>query len=75
MSLNKSAEPPEKIMTTEEVADYLSVSPIFLAKAKITGRGPKFSKLGGVVRYRLSEIHRWMNEHQHSNTTQYKAAS
>jgi hypothetical protein len=75
MPLDQSKKFSDKIMTTEEAAAYLSVSPIFLAKARVAGRGPKFSKLGGAVRYRLLEIHRWMDKCEHSNTAQYKAAS
>jgi hypothetical protein len=41
----------EKVHTPKETAVRLKVSESFLAKKRVTGGGPKFIKVGRVVRY------------------------
>jgi hypothetical protein len=46
----------EKVFTPKETAVRLKVSESFLAKKRVTGGGPKFVKVGRVVRYPESAI-------------------
>lgn len=47
--------------TAKEVADLLRFKPITLAIWRSNGRGPKYSKIGGSVRYRGADIELWAN--------------
>jgi len=44
------------LLTTAEVAERLRVSTSFLAKARVTGHGPRFIKVGRSCRYRISDL-------------------
>ena len=43
--------PVPKQMTTKQAADYLSLSPHTLNQWRSLGKGPRFVRLGGAVRY------------------------
>ena len=62
---------PEKIVSTEEVAAYLGLAPITLAKMRTTGGGPRYLKLGRAVRYRMADVQQWALEQRHSHTAEY----
>ena len=44
------------LLTTAEVAERLHVSTSFLAKARVSGQGPRFIKVGRSCRYRISDL-------------------
>ena len=46
----------DTLLTTAEVAERLRVSTSFLAKARVSGQGPRFIKVGRACRYRLSDL-------------------
>ena len=48
--------------TSEEAAAYLRSSPSTLAKLRLYGSGPVFTRIGRVIRYRRSDLDRWMSE-------------
>jgi len=50
----------ESVHTPKEAAARLKVSESFLAKKRVTGGGPKFTKLGRAVRYPESSIHEYL---------------
>lgn len=47
-------------MTERDVATALGVSPAALRKWRGEGRGPKWVKLGRLVRYRLTDLETWL---------------
>jgi excisionase family DNA binding protein len=53
---------PESYFTPEEAAEYLRSSPSTLAKLRLYGSGPVFTRIGRVIRYRRSDLDRWMSE-------------
>jgi hypothetical protein len=53
---NRPIRGPPALLTTEEVAELLRLSPSILNKWRLAGRGPSFVKAGSRVRYRLSDI-------------------
>ena len=57
-------------MDTKDTAAYLRVSRQWLEIGRSKGYGPPFIKpgngSGGIVRYKRSEIDRWMLDHQHN---------
>ena len=49
-------KPPGALLTTKEAAAVLRVSPSWLAKARMTGDGPPYIKIGRSVRYRDCDV-------------------
>lgn len=46
----------------------LGVTPGTLAKWRIYGRGPRFAKIGGLVRYDARELDAWIDAQTRSST-------
>jgi excisionase family DNA binding protein len=51
----------ESYYTPEEAAEYLRSSPSTLAKLRLYGGGPVFTRIGRVIRYRRSDLDHWMS--------------
>lgn len=51
---------PQKLLTTEQAAEYLNVSRQKLEKYRQRDKGPRYAKLGGNVRYRPSDLDEWV---------------
>jgi len=52
----------DELLTTQEAAKFLKLSPRTLEKLRITGGGPAFIALGRARRYRLEDLQRWVSE-------------
>jgi excisionase family DNA binding protein len=52
-----------ELLTTEQAAEYLQLSPKQLVQWRYFGRGPRFLKAGRAVRYRLSDLDAWLDAH------------
>jgi excisionase family DNA binding protein len=50
----------EKLLTTEEAAEYCGLSPRTLEKRRGDGDGPQFLKLGKLVKYRVHDLEEWL---------------
>jgi excisionase family DNA binding protein len=50
-----------ELATRPQVADYTQTSVPTLARWAAEGRGPKFVKLGGAVRYRKADVLAWLD--------------
>ena len=56
----------EEQMATDEIKDerqaaaYLGLSPSGLRKKRIRGQGPRYARLGRLIRYRLSWLDEWI---------------
>lgn len=48
------------ILKNNEAAAYLSKSPSWLNKSRMSGSGPTYLKLGGAVRYDLADLDKWL---------------
>lgn len=70
----KDREPhPEPVLAyldTPRAAELLGVSRQRLEKLRITGFGPKFVKVGRLVRYRRSDLDEWLRSRERRNTYQ-----
>lgn len=51
---------PLRKLSVSEAARFLGVSKSFLNKARLTGNGPLFIKIGARVVYDLSDIEDWL---------------
>lgn len=52
----------ERLMTTEEVADYLRIPKATLYNLNYKRSGPRYIRVGRHNRYRESEVLRWTAE-------------
>lgn len=48
------------ILTTLEAAQYVRLGKPTLERARVTGEGPRYAKLGGAVRYRRADLDDWL---------------
>jgi len=62
---------PDPLMTVKETATYLRVSKSYLDKARLTGHGPPFIRLGHKILYRKSAVDGWLQQRQFTATSQY----
>jgi predicted DNA-binding transcriptional regulator AlpA len=65
----------DEFLCPKEFARLIEVHPNTLGKWRTQGRGPRYEKLGkGIrakIRYRRSEIEKWLAENAHRNTSEY----
>ncbi len=52
----------ERLMTRKQAAEYLGFAPQTLARYAWLGKGPRFKKLGRLVRYTLDDLEAWIKE-------------
>ena len=60
-----------KMLTTEEAATYLfgsNAKPNTLAQWRYRGEGPKFRKIGALVRYAESDLDEYLRTRTHTGT-------
>lgn len=55
-------------------ADYLGLSPSTLAKMRMTGAGPRYSKAGARILYRRQALEDWLAWCERRSTSEYTAA-
>jgi excisionase family DNA binding protein len=60
--------------TACEAAEYLRSSQSTLAKLRLYGGGPVFTRIGRVIRYRRSDLDRWMSEKLTRSTSEARRA-
>ncbi len=60
----------ERQLTPKETANLLRVSESWLAKSRMRGDGPPFTKKGRAVGYLPSGVVRWLKYRQRSSTTE-----
>lgn len=64
---------PDPWLTTAELAEMLALSRAHLARLRMTGDGPPYTKLSrgrsGQIRYRRSDVERWMSERAVASTS------
>ena len=48
------------LLTTEQAAKRLGLSPRTLERYRVSGEGPEFLKIGRWVRYTASKLNRWL---------------
>lgn len=60
MTITNQALP--ELATRQQVAEYTQTSVPTLARWAAEGKGPRVSKLGGVVRYRREDVLAWIAE-------------
>jgi hypothetical protein len=69
-SHQKSVPVLPTVLTAKEAAGLLKVSVSWLAKARMRGDGPVYSKVGRAIRYTELALLQWMKSHQHLSTSE-----
>lgn len=59
-----------QVFDTEGAAEYLGVSRQLLELMRVTGSGPRYAKLGRLVRYRRPALDMWLVERERTNTAE-----
>lgn len=52
----------DKLMNTKELSAYLGVAVSTLLLYRADGTGPRYIKMGRLVRYRQSAVEEWLSE-------------
>jgi predicted DNA-binding transcriptional regulator AlpA len=65
----------EALLTPPQLAEHLNVPVQSLAQMRYEGKGPKYIKIGGRVRYRSSEVAAWLDECTRSGTATMESTS
>lgn len=52
---------PDSLLTETEVAKHLHVSVACLRRWRLERRGPRFLKIGSLVRYRPEDVEDWID--------------
>ena len=60
-----SNDKPVRLLTADEVAEWLSTSPDYLKKMRYQQVGPPYIKMGRAVRYHPAQVSRWLRARQH----------
>ena len=64
--------PPDQLLSTRQVADWLGVSVQFLEIGRHRGYGPRFVRLGPrKIVYRRADILHWLGTRTHASTKEY----
>ena len=50
----------EKLMNTKQLADYLGISESTIVQYRLKGIGPRYVKIGHLVRYRQVDADHWV---------------
>ena len=59
------------VINSGEAAARLGLSISTLAKMRLSGNGPTYSKLGRRVVYSLQDLQSWIDEQKHRSTSEY----
>lgn len=52
----------DKLLLEREVANKLNISIVTLRKLRSEGKGPKFGRIGGSIRYQLSDVKKFIEK-------------
>ena len=60
----------KKSLSPIEASEYLGVSSSWLAKLRLYGGGPRYSKLGRSIRYPTDELDAWLSSNLRASTSE-----
>jgi hypothetical protein len=67
------ADSLEPLLTPEEAAKFLKLSTDWLAKSRMTGKGPEFVKIGRAVRYTMPSLRKFVETRTYKSTDEIVA--
>lgn len=57
-------------MSIHQAAATLGLSRSTLARLRVSGRGPRYIKLGRTILYFTDDLHAWLNSHRRWSTSE-----
>jgi hypothetical protein len=66
---------PDRLLAVSGAADFLQLSESWLNKARLTGCGPRFIKMGRSVRYSLQALEEFKRANARGSTSEYDSHS
>jgi predicted DNA-binding transcriptional regulator AlpA len=63
-----------RVLRARDAAAYLGLAMQTMARWRVEGRGPRFTKFGGAVVYQLRELDQFIERNTHSSTSAAAAA-
>ena len=63
----------QRLLTQDEVAEYLKLSVRTVERLRVSGTGPKFLRILGSIRYRPSDVEAWQASRVVGSTTETAA--
>jgi hypothetical protein len=67
---------PDQYVDTDGAAKFYDVTPGYLKKLRLTGNGPRFTRLAErAIRYRVSDLIAWAEQRAATSTAQYGEAA
>lgn len=66
---------PSAMVDTSTAASYIDSSPSWLNKERSKGRGPRFLKVGGRVRYRIRDLDAYLESRVRETSDSRRAAA
>lgn len=57
------AEQYDKLLVQQDVCNWTGMSPAWFEASRFRGTGIPYVKIGRSVRYRTSDVRRWIDEH------------
>lgn len=61
--------PRPRVCDENAAAAYLGMSRSWISKTRLTGKGPKFIKVGGAVRYRYEDLDAYLEQQERISTS------
>jgi len=55
---------PQRLLNERQVADSCAISVLTLRKWRTEGRGPRYVKIGTLVRHRPEDVDAWIESHE-----------
>lgn len=65
----------KRLLTPREAAAFLGLTTSTLAKARLSGSGPAFVRIGRTIRYDQSDLSSWVLERRVLSTSAYSRQS
>ena len=59
----------DEFLSSDDVANFLGLSPRTLERFRLEGRGPAYFKFGRIVRYRKAETLKWAEAQLRTSTS------
>jgi predicted DNA-binding transcriptional regulator AlpA len=72
MTFHAATVSMDQLLDQKTAARFLSVSVRTLERYRVTGTGPRWVRLGRLVRYREHDLAAWIEENSHFSTSEPK---
>jgi predicted DNA-binding transcriptional regulator AlpA len=67
-NVREASRMPEGLFNVAETAEFLRVSQVFLHKLRLSGKGPRFVKMGARVCYDRGDLAEWIDRQKQVST-------